>query len=112
MGDWTTCSWVIGCDYTKVSKEDPKVRTLFAGEYKTKEIRHVHSDKDKTFTYEVLEATSKFMEGFTASARLVDAGEGCDFLYNFKTTSKDKLEDIYAGYINKRIPALQKMFEK
>jgi quinol monooxygenase YgiN len=112
MGDWTTCSWVIGCDYTTVSKEDPKVRTLFAGKYKTKEIRHAHSDKDKTFTYEVLEATSKFMEGFTASARLVDSGEGCDFLYNFKTTSKDKLEAIYNGYLDMRIPALQKMFEK
>lgn len=114
MGDWTTCSWVIGCDYTIASKEDKNVRTLIAGggKYKTKEVRRAFSDKDKTFTYEVLEATSKHMVGFTASARLVDAGEGCDFLYNFRTTSKDQLEKIYSSYINYRIPALKKMFAK
>ena len=36
----------------------------------------------------------------------------CEQRQNFKTTSKDKLEAIYNGYLDMRIPALQKMFEK
>lgn len=104
VGNWSDCSWVIGCTRAEVLK--PTLRVLHFGEATNLTVT-LHELNDNAMS---LRYGFPGHEGHVTLYNNASSG-GCDATYAFNTAGGvEKVGDVYADFLHNRVPLLQKMF--
>ncbi|GAB9465456.1 hypothetical protein Gpo141_00002863 [Globisporangium polare] len=104
VGNWSDCSWVIGC--TRAEVLNPTLRVLHIGDKAniTVTLRELN-DNAMSLRY-----SFPGHEGHVTLYNNATSG-GCDATYAFNTAGGvEKVADVYADFLHNRVPLLQKMF--
>lgn len=104
VGNWSDCTWVIGCTRAEVLK--PDLRVLHFGEASNLTVT-LHELNDNAMS---LRYGFPGHEGHVTLYNNVTSG-GCDATYAFNTAGGvEKVDDVYTDFLHNRVPALQKIF--
>ena len=110
VSNWSDCTWVVGCDYAVVNKNEPMVRDLHMkdGTKVVVELRKLDAG-GRELIYEVLRPFP-YIGHLKLSS--MAATRGCSIGYQFTLPKISNLtaDAVYTDFLNVRKPAIQELF--